>query len=67
LHDGEFIYLNGESVSDNHAPDWSTWLALSHLQRLTGAQVAEAQAVLEDENNPWYEHYLAGALILNKT
>ena len=67
LHDGEFIYLNGESVSDNHAPDWSTWLALSHLQRLTGAQMAEAQAVLEDENNPWYEHYLAGALILNKT
>ena len=67
LHDEEYIYLNGESVSDNQAPDWSAWLTLSHLQGLSGAQMASARDALQHENNPWYEHYLSGALILNKT
>ena len=64
LHDQEFIYLNGESVSDNQADDWGLWQKISTNQQLTKEELRPLQQIMGDPENPWFEAYCAGWLSL---
>ncbi|QWD79142.1 cupin domain-containing protein [Polynucleobacter sp. MWH-Spelu-300-X4] len=65
LHDQEFYYLNGESVSDDTEDDWVFWKKISINQSLTKAECIQLSKLIEDSQNPWFEAYCSGWLTLN--
>ncbi len=62
LHDQEFCYLNGESVSDNNEEDWDLWKKISINQALTKNEGRQLSHLIDDVDNPWFEAYSAGWL-----
>ena len=62
LHDQEFYYLNGESVSDDTEDDWVFWKKISINQALTKNEGRQLSHLIDDVDNPWFEAYSAGWL-----
>ena len=66
LYDKDFFYLNGESMSDSEAPDWLAWCQLGQKRSLAPQQCHAVADLLDEEDNPWFESYQAGWIILKK-
>jgi 50S ribosomal protein L16 3-hydroxylase len=64
LHDQEFMYLNGESVSDNEEEDWELWKKISINQHLTKEETRPLLRLIDSSENPWFEAYCAGWISL---
>lgn len=66
LHDHEFFYLNGESVSDSEEPDWLFWQELAQSLNLPPQRCQNLARLIQDAENPWFEAYQAGWIFLGK-
>jgi 50S ribosomal protein L16 3-hydroxylase len=64
LHDKEYFYLNGESLSDRGEMDWKFWIKLSKNQRLNKKDCESLAQTITDTDNPWFEAYCAGWICL---
>ena len=64
LHDKEYFYLNGESLSDRDEDDWDFWLKLSKNQILKKKDCEKLVKTITDTDNPWFEAYCSGWICL---
>jgi 50S ribosomal protein L16 3-hydroxylase len=64
LHDHDFFYLNGESLSDSEEADWAFWLELAQEQSLSPAKCQQLVKLLEDVDSPWFEAYSSGWVLI---
>lgn len=62
LYDKDFLYLNGESMSDSEAEDWEFWCHLAKTQSLSPSKCARLATLLDHADNPWFEAYQSGWL-----
>ncbi len=66
LHDHEFLYLNGECVSDSEEMDWPFWQELAQSLSLSPHRCQQLAPQIRDAENPWFEAYQAGWIFLDK-
>ena len=64
LYDKDFLYLNGESMSDSEAEDWDFWCHLAQNHTLPAAMASRLASLLDHPDNPWFEAYQSGWLDL---
>ena len=64
LYDKDFLYLNGESMSDSEAEDWDFWCHLAQNHTLPAAMASRLASLLDHPDNPWFEAYQSGWLVL---
>ncbi|MFZ9263998.1 MAG: cupin domain-containing protein [Polynucleobacter sp.] len=64
LYDKDFLYLNGESMSDSEAEDWDFWCHLAQNHTLPAAMASRLASLLDHPDNPWFEAYQSGWLQL---
>ena len=64
LYDKDFLYLNGESMSDSEAEDWDFWCHLAQNHTLPIAMASRLASLLDHPDNPWFEAYQSGWLDL---
>ena len=64
LYDKDFLYLNGESMSDSEAEDWDFWCHLAKTHSLPAAMASRLTGLLDHPDNPWFEAYQSGWLVL---
>ena len=64
LYDKDFLYLNGESMSDSEAEDWDFWCYLAQNHTLPAAMASHLASLLDHPDNPWFEAYQSGWLQL---
>jgi 50S ribosomal protein L16 3-hydroxylase len=64
LYDNDFFYLNGESVSNSEESDWFYWCQLGQHQQLSAFQSINLCKLIKYEDNPWFEAYQAGWLLI---
>ena len=67
LYDKDFLYLNGESMSDSEAEDWDFWCHLAQNHTLPAAMASRLASLLDDADNPWFEAYQSGWLQLRNS
>jgi len=67
LYDKDFLYLNGESMSDSEAEDWDFWCHLAQNHTLPAAMASRLASLLDHPDNPWFEAYQSGWLQLMNT
>jgi 50S ribosomal protein L16 3-hydroxylase len=67
LYDKDFLYLNGESMSDSEAEDWDFWCHLAKTHSLPAAMTIRLASLLDDADNPWFEAYQSGWLQLRNS
>ncbi|MEY4699123.1 MAG: hypothetical protein RIR85_543 [Pseudomonadota bacterium] len=67
LYDKDFLYLNGESMSDSEAEDWDFWCHLAKTHSLPAAMAIRLASLLDDADNPWFEAYQSGWLQLRNS
>ncbi|MEY3950375.1 MAG: hypothetical protein RJB21_133 [Pseudomonadota bacterium] len=64
LYDKDFLYLNGESMSDSEAEDWNFWCHLAQTQSLPAKMASHLASLLDHADNPWFDAYQSGWLEL---
>ena len=62
LYDKDFLYLNGESMSDSEAEDWEFWCHLAKTHTLPATMASRLARLLDHADNPWFEAYQSGWL-----
>ena len=67
LYDKDFLYLNGESMSDSEAEDWDFWCHLAKTHSLPAPMTSRLASLLDDADNPWFEAYQSGWLQLRNS
>lgn len=67
LYDKDFLYLNGESMSDSEAEDWDFWCHLAKTHSLPAVMAIRLASLLDDADNPWFEAYQSGWLQLRNS
>ena len=67
LYDKDFLYLNGESMSDSEAEDWNFWCYLAKTHFLPAAMASRLASLLDHADNPWFEAYQSGWLQLRNS
>ena len=67
LYDKDFLYLNGESMSDSEAEDWDFWCHLAKTHFLPAAMASRLASLLDHADNPWFEAYQSGWLQLRNS
>ena len=67
LYDKDFLYLNGESMSDSEAEDWDFWCYLAKTHSLPAAMASQLASLLDYADNPWFEAYQSGWLQLRNS
>jgi len=66
LHDHDFFYLNGESLSDSEESDWPFWLRLAQEQSLSPAMCQKLVKLIKDVDSPWFEAYSSAWILIDQ-
>ena len=66
LHDHDFFYLNGESLSDSEEADWAFWLELAQERSLSAAKCQQLVKLIKDTGSPWFEAYNSTWIIIDQ-
>ncbi len=66
LHDHDFFYLNGESLSDSEESDWAFWLELAQEQSLSPARCQQLVKLIKDVDSPWFEAYGSAWILIGQ-
>ena len=66
LHDLDFFYLNGESLSDSEESDWPFWLRLAQEQSLSPAMCQKLVKLIKDVDSPWFEAYSSAWILIDQ-
>jgi hypothetical protein len=66
LHDHDFFYLNGESLSDSEEADWEFWLTLAQEQSLSPAKCQQLVKLIKSVDSPWFEAYSSAWILIDQ-
>jgi 50S ribosomal protein L16 3-hydroxylase len=66
LHDHDFFYLNGESLSDSEEADWAFWLELAQEQSLSPAKCQQLAKMIKGVDSPWFEAYSSAWILIGR-